>query len=489
MRALAAVCVLLLVGSAGTAHAAPVPVMLLPFGEDDEERKKLFDAIELELELSEEVVMSPGAALFEELGTRDLNERGDEQIADKLTMLEQQALIYPVFPEDKTRAVIVLFRVETAQVVYAEEVVIQDAAWKPREQVVEPVLAVVRELGAAEPVSEERLVELGVRGDAAPVDPAEAGDGAAQDETEATGEGDTKDAGEGGASTDDEEAEVVAADGARPPGADGIGRVALSYAPTLLQYRACNPGPTVPTPFLCQPGVASDVTEVLVNPLASPVGFAASAEAFALGIVGLELDANVYYARLEVTDANGLLQGFEPNPFSVFGGTLTAAGALRGSFGFGIIGLSVGARAGYNLSFALTDDTRFGGGDGNNIFTVLPSWYSHRGLVGAELLLGIGPWARLYSNVDLLFGYHGEGLTQVGANPLGFGGRATAGVDVDLFAGAFLRAGLDAQAFNVNTTGVADAAQARQTFAGTTFSDGQVRILEMRGVLGVGYHY
>jgi hypothetical protein len=199
------------------------------------------------------------------------------------------------------------------------------------------------------------------------------------------------------------------------------------------------------------------------------------------------LDASFYQATLEVLSDGQPLAGFEPARFSTVGGTVTAAAAVRGSFGFGLVGVSVGGRAGYHLSWAVTDNTTYNGRE----FTVLPTWYSHRGLLGGELLVGIGPWARLYGDLDLFLGYHAEGRTQVGRDPIGFGGRLQAGVDVDLVAGLFVRAGLDASAFNVNTTGVAEegGVLARETFALEPFSDGQVRIVDFRGILGVGYHY
>ena len=86
-----------------------IRVMVAPFGEESA-RKTLFDALELELELEEDLLVSDAAPLFEELLVPELSDAESDELAEALRALEQDAVVQATFLNDDQDAVVLIYR-------------------------------------------------------------------------------------------------------------------------------------------------------------------------------------------------------------------------------------------------------------------------------------------------------------------------------------------------------------------------------------------
>lgn len=481
MRALL-LALLLVLPTAPALAKRPVPVMVLPFASEGPARE-LSDALELELELHESLVLSSPQPLYAELDDRELNEGelrdlDKERVADALAILEQQALLYGVMQGDDV--VIVLFRTNDAAIVWAERTSVSDGSKNVNELSARAIEALAK-LHERMRLGSEELIALGLEQPAPepPVTTTTTRDNAAESDASA-GEGVN---GSDGELEDDD-------DGASRAGSDRLGRLVLAWAPSLLYYRACQPAdPDSYVPFSCaeKPGVPS--TEVLVSPLQAPLGGAAQLELYPLPFVGLEVGASLFSAKLRATVADDDdVVSLTPDDFYTVGGDVTAALALRLPFGDHGFGGGVALRAGYHLGFAVTDEVVLDTGVRKILFPLLPTYFSHHALVGIGGELGFADLLRVSLDADGLFGPHLEGPVQVGNDAFAVGGRARLGIDVHVGGGVLLATMFEGSAVSVGSSGTAPDVH-RYTLALEPFESGQLVVADARFGIGIGYRY
>lgn len=486
----AALSALLVVGltlAASPSHGQrPTPVMVLPFA-DDGPARELSDALELELELAETVLLSSPRALYDELDADVLRpdarrELPRERVADALALLEQQALVYAVVDGDDV--VLALFRTNDAAIVWAERLGLPDAQADVR-ALAGRVRDALGDLHVRRRLPDDELVALGLRRPP----PREA---PAPDEGKAATGASEADANEGARASADAagDSPKPVVDAPLPAGLDRLGRVTLSYAPSFLYYRACQPAdPTRYVLFACdaKPGVPS--TEVVVNPFEAPLGGALHLELFPLPFVGVGASASLGTATLRATVGDGQdVASLNPDTFRTVAGSASAAAVLRLPFGGAALGGAAGVRAGYHLAWAVTDEVRLATGARDILFPLLPTYFSHHALLGAEVEVGLGALVRLSLEADGLFGPHLEGPVVVGKDPFAVGGRARLGLDVEVASGLIVSAALEGRALSVGSEGTAPEVH-RYTLALEPFESGQLVIADARFGVGLGYRY
>lgn len=473
MRGAALLALSLLLVAGPSLAKRPVPVTVLPFAPEGPARE-LSDAVELELELNEALVLSSPKALYEELGEREIAELNPERLADALALLEQQALLYGV-PLPGGEVVIVLFRTNDAALVWAERTDVSAALAEVPALSARLVDALVV-LHESTRLSDEELVRLGLKEPVAGEEPKPAAEPAPlASEPPVT---------QTAADVDDD------TDASLPAGLDRFGRVKLSWAPSFLYYRACQPAdPAVYVPFSCEEAAGVPSLEVLVSPLETPLGAAAQLELYPLPFVGLEVNGSVFTARLAATvGGDQKVASLTPNPFSTTAGEVAAALVLRAPFGDEGFGGAASARVGYHLGFAVTDEVTLDTGSRTIRFPLLPTYFSHHALVGAGGQLGFGDVLRVSLDVDALFGPHLEGPVQVGKDAFATGGRARFGVDLDVGAGLLVTTSLEGAAVSVSSSGTADNVY-RYTLALAPYDSGQLTVADARFGIGLGYRY
>lgn len=467
---------LLLLGGllAGPASARrPLPVMVLPFAAEGPGRD-LSDALELELELSESLLLSSPRALAGELDEgalepRALRTRGMERLADALALLEQQALVYGVVDGDEVA--LALFRTNDAAVVWAERVPVEGALEDVRALAARVVTA-LDELHERQRLPDDELVSLGLR---EPPPPAASPTAPAPDVAQPSSPATPPDA---------------AVSQRLPAGLDRFGRVTLSYAPSFRYYRACQPAdPRAYVPFVCPEKAGVPSTEVVVSPLEAPLGGALHAELYPLSYLGLELSATLGTATLRATVGDGQdVRSLTPDTFASVGGELTSAVVARLPFGSPALGGAASLRGGYHLAWAVTDEVTLDTGARRILFPLLPSYFSHHALLGGGVEVGLGALVRLALDADALFGPHLEGPVLVGKDAFAAGARARLALDVELAAGLVVSAALEGSAVSAGSQGTAEGVY-RYTLALEPFDSGQVVVAHARFGIGIGYRY
>ncbi len=484
----AAILALLVVLGAGPARAQrPVPLMVLPFAPEGPARQ-LSDELELELELSEGVVLSSPQALYREVDDAYLDDGrllgarvggARERIADALALLEQQAMVYGVVQGDDV--VLALFRTNDAAVVWAERSAIEAAAGDTG-ALARRVIAALAALHERRRLPDDELVALGLL-PPAPVAPPPSAAASTTD-----GDADAAGARLGDDEEDDEDGRGDELP--LPAGLDRVGRLSVSYAPSLLYYRACQPAdPAAYVPFSCaeKPGVPS--TEVVVSPFGAPLAGSAQLELFPLPFVGVELGASLLNATLAATLGGGDdVTSLSPDTFQTVAGDLSSALVLRLPFGDAAIGGATSLRAGYHLGFAVTDEVTLDTGRRKIRFPLLPTYFSHHGLLGAGAEVGFGALVRLLLDVDALFGPHLEGPVQVGNDAFAVGARGRLQLDVELGAGFLVTATLEGSGVSVGSSGTVPDVH-RYTLALEPYESGQLVLADGRFGIGVGYRY
>lgn len=457
----------------------PKRVMVAPFGVSDP-ATALYDAVELDLELVEQIVLTDPTPLSQQLAGRTLFEMTGDTLQETLGGLGQDAIIAArVDGLPAGVAIFGLFRARDGALVFAKRIELEAALEEPRAVVVRELLEVIVALDDAPPLPPEALVEMGfpAKGGEAPKDQSAVEDEAKEPLALAPR------AVEGEA-----ERPLEAPPPAQPApedttAFDRLGRAAVYYAPAYLFYRACQPAvPSSPAlPFVCAPPPEVDPTVVT---LTAPAGGSLHLEVFPTSFAGLVVEGSLYQSqiRAKVRDQD---VPFEPNPFGALGGSLTVAPVVRATWETGDLAFFVGGRAGYHLSWMLAEPHTLRLGAEQLPVTLLPSWFSHTGLVGPTAGVVLSRWLRLAAEADVIVGYHHEWPNAVGGSPWGFGLRGALLVDVDLWGGLYASARFEGEGIAVKTTGLG----ARYTRALEQFDSGQIALGDARLGLGLGYRF
>jgi hypothetical protein len=446
------------------AHAelALVPVVLAHFG-DGEHAQRLQRIIEVQLQLVEELEVNDPEALERDLGTKDVAATDPERLADALARLEQQALVYAVAPpEAEGELVLALFRTQDAAIIFARLVNVRQAARRPTDPLAKDLAAAARALHQRPRIDDDELAALGLRtlapAPAAPLPP-----------------------------TTHPPAPTASEAVARVAGTHELGRVSLTLSPTFLSYRACQPeDPADAAPFACESAAGTPDIRVLVDPLTSPVAGEAHLELYPLPWLGFEARGSALYARLRAGTRDEPLAALTPNPFTLFAGHGLVAANLRLPFGSPALRGAVGLRAGYHLAWSVAEAQNLEAG--GRKLTLLPSYASHNGLLGASARWAVGEALRVTLDIDGLAGPHLEGPTRVGEGAFALGGRAHLGLDVRLLLGLYASFFMDVSALSIGSSGVFEQAP-RFTLALEPFRSGQVVLAAARAGIGLGWRF
>jgi hypothetical protein len=451
MRAL--LCVLLL---AATPAFASVPIMVAPFGDRDAQ-KELFNALELELEVEADLVLSDAAVLFEDLMVSDLSKAPAEEVAASLKRAGQSALIQSMFFDEDLYAVVYVLRASDGAVVFAQRVEVDLAVADARPTLVDALVQALQDVEVLEAVDDEKLIELKIK--TAPpriVD------------------------------TTPEEPPKVEPPKEEPPKKGGpnrfsVLRVAASWSPSLSLYQACNGGGGA-APFLCTGGV-TDVTPASVPALA---GAGLQLEYYPVEWLGFEVrgGGGLTEVSLQVGGEEVL---FEPGNIGVRSAGASAVAVLRMLYSNESFGIFTGLRLGYDLELLAGEPHGINVEGARREVIVVPEALGQFGVLGFGLGLSFNESVVMSVDLDLLGGLYVEDqqIWQERDGVIGYGGRAALGLDIALGGGAFVTVGGVASAIHAQGTG----SGGRETLGLDDFVNGHARLIRLSGDVGVGWRF
>jgi hypothetical protein len=280
---------------------------------------------------------------------------------------------------------------------------------------------------------------------------------------------------------------------------DRIARFTLRYAPPFVSYSSCQPSGG-PTPFMCQSDIPAQGATILpwLNP--ASLGFSLELTPW-IRWVGVQLDGSVYRTVLPLSPAGAWFTGSDNDPdaplasgtdaIEVRGGDFNIFASAQGAFAFGIIGVSVGGRAGFLVNVALVEEHVVAGTDagGNTVtypVTVLPTFVSVNPAIGAHGAFFVGRWVRLSANLDVTpIGYQVELPTSIGQSTPTLATHGKLQIDVDPIFGIVLSAFVDGVAVSVRGQGPGTRIHRDLE----RFANGQADLFVLKTGVGVGYHF
>ncbi len=521
-----------------TTAAEPIETVLVPFTYAHEKGESLSTALELELELSESLLLTPADGVIDALDA-PLAQADAVSRMRAMKAAGVKALIRAQPVPQTDYIAITLVRGRDGEVVFGLQVNVQDALKDPETLALELGAAVeeVEKLPALSDNAQKALLmppqatdttagrrlpnnDAGGAPTAAPDEaalgeaalgeaalgptPDKAGPETSAAPDEAAADEDAAD--DDDAAGDDDDEGLFAINAAR----DRIARVTFHYAPTFSTYRACqSPTPTLFS-FLCRPSSGLPQTYARY-PLF--YGAAATVELFPwIPFIGLSFDGslagnNSVPIGFEASDGGPLYSVDDGSgnlvPSSslyVLQGRLLSSLVGRFYHQVSFVGFSVGAKVGLLSQIQLVPKHYIVQGDLERRVTLIPGVTSYGLAVGGQASVGFSRWVRLLVEADVVpggasvgTGLHCEGPTWVSSGP--FDGapqcapfaaaRGKAQVDVDVSYGVLLSARVEGMALSSTWGGQGN----RETLALEYFNGGSVEMLSAQASLGVGYRF
>ena len=262
---------------------------------------------------------------------------------------------------------------------------------------------------------------------------------------------------------------------------DRLGRFTLSYSPVFASYQACEPE-LGSLPFTCQAKEESFASGATIFPWSGFAGASTAVELYPwIPYFGFFIDGSLFQSQLAFSK-----DLYNVPSINVLGGHLQLAAMGRGVFSLSVLRIGVGIRLGYQLLFTIVDEHFIPDGENAYDVTLFPSTLVHSSVVGVALTTQLLKFLRFHLDVDILPAALAiETPTTIGAAPLSVGVSSQAKIDLDVLWGFILSASLKGTVINTDTTG----AGTRLTRELDSFHSGRSVLMYSTMGIGLGYHF
>jgi hypothetical protein len=457
-------------------------VSYLPHTQPDAQMRQLYEALELELVLNEQLIMVPPETI-QEVIQEEANTGIPQQL--QIAMIDNNIDAVIRTRQGRYTPILQIHRAIDGGTILAKAINLP-LTQKQIETLYQEIQLTIQELNELPALSPLALSVL----DAAPTAPQRATDrpadskpgspGRSADSATSDSQINAKDK-TANATAGDENDDSTSAEGAAP--LDKLGRLVLSGSPAFLSYQACQP-PANSLPFSCDNREEMLSSSTLVLPFGGWASGHASLEMYPwVPYLGWMLSGSLFQSQLAFSKSI-----YNVPSVNILGGHLQSTFMGRGVFELGFLTLGLGLRLGYQLLFAIVDDHYIEFEDDDEIYpvTLLPSYLVHSALVGITSTIQILKWVRLHFDGDIVpAALAQETPTTLGDNPLSVGLHSKIQLDLDLFWGLLLSVHAEGTLINTNTTGEGN----RLTRTLVPFRSGRSVLLQGQIGSGIGFHF